>query len=185
MLQIKRPPTDADGDDVQDPDLDFPVMSRPEFDQLCAVANGGDEAAIVKLRSLFNDYPRLSNELSNLEKAAESTLIARITGGNVAQSEAIRARVELLGPDPPLPLRLAVPAVCVSWLEQQWATTQFCAIRAETRVMATFASKQVEASQRRHAAAMKHFLQVKNLLANKPATVSGQPNEDRRKKNVV
>ena len=190
MLNIKRPPTETEPETLQGVFQDFPVMTRIEFDDLCAAANTGDETAIKKLRSIVVDHPRLCNDLSDLERLAETTVIQRITRGDVARTEALRQRVtdmktELLGPDPPLALQLAAAPVCASWLEYEWAVARFGASDAETSDARKFASKYVEAALRRHRLALREFVKIQHLLATRPSTVSGQPNEDRRKKKFV
>lgn len=164
-------------------------LTREEFDQLCSEANKGNESAIQQLRQFMDDHPSVWQRMSDLALVVETTLIARLVGPDFAKQESLRRRVaamkaELLGPDPPLALRLAAAPVMASWLEVEDILIRFGAMKSESREAQRFAASMIESAQRRHTSALREFAKVQDLLARLPLHKSSQrprPPSDRLK----
>ena len=164
--------------------------TRDEFDQLCKSANAGDEGAIRQLRSFFDESPAVWRRMSDLSLIMESKLITRIMGADLARQEALRRRVDemksqLLGSDPALVLTLAAAPVIASWLEVEDVLIRFGVSKAATNEAQRFAAEMIESAQRRHAAALKEFVRIQELLGRLPTGIPGQRPRPGRPRKVI
>lgn len=187
MLRQKRfdSSTDSEPETIKLDEARHLPLTREEFDHLCCDANKGDESAIQQLRQFMDDNPSVWQQLSDLARVVETTLIARLVGADFAKQEALRRRVaamkaELLGTDPPLALRLAAAPVMASWLEIEDILIRFGALKSESKEALRFAASMIESAQRRHTSALREFAKVQDLLARLPLHKSSQRPRPRR-----
>jgi hypothetical protein len=100
------------------------MPSREQFDKLRRLANQGNARAQATLRKILDRHPELWQDVGNLARQAEMSLVGVIAQGEFFVSEAIlrqaaTLRKDLAGPFPTPLERLAVERVVGAWLELQ------------------------------------------------------------------
>lgn len=150
------------------------LPSREQFDQMRMLANQGDQGAQASLKRLLDDHEDICEQLGNVARHAQQSLIHLISDhdfliSEAIQRKAIQMRRELAGAFPgPLEI-LAAERVVAAWLGLQWVETHCARAEGDVRVAGFWLRRQAQAA-RLYDSAVKSMLLMRELLpsSNEP-----------------
>jgi hypothetical protein len=162
--------------DAPDPAASGPGHAEPaamqELRGLVDRARRGDEAAMPRLRTIFDEQPEVATWLGDLAKHSQEALLRMACGSDLGMAEAIRRsvaalRLELTGPSPPAIERLLAERVVATWLFLYWSeatAAQAMGVATNTRPQIAFCVERMDRAQRRHLAALGALATAQRLL---------------------
>src|SRR5262249_10141154 len=120
--------------------------------------HAGNCAVLPQLKRAFDRFPDLAREFGDMPRIALESLLNAASGRSLTKREAIRRevdrlRVELAGPDAPLPVRLIAERVTIAWIAVHRAD-----IRLGHEFQARSAEPEIEEAERRVDAAQARYL---------------------------
>jgi hypothetical protein len=140
-----------------------------EFRAMLKRAQAGDRAVIPVLRKLVDDPAEVEALGGNLARLAEDSFVNALGGNDLSFKMAVikkltHLRQELPGPSPAPVERLLVDRVVACWLQIQDAEVR-CAQNQKgmTIPQADFHQRRMDATNRRHLAALKALALVRKL----------------------
>ena len=152
------------GDDGRQP-------TRELFQHLISQADRGDEDAADRLRRMLKDNPTIWQEIGDLAKHCEQSLIDLIASGNLLLKESLRLktaelRTSLLAEAASTTLeKLLIEHVLVSWLELQLA--RMAAIQPQqNKHDARYWQERLDQANVRYMAAIEQLASIRKLLSN-------------------
>jgi len=145
--------------------------TRELFEHLVKQADRGDEDAADRLRRMLKDNPAIWQEIGDLAKHSEQSLIDLIASGNLLLKESLRLKTEELreslvghGADDVLE-GLLIDHVVVSWLELQLA--RMAAIQPQqNKGDARFWQERHDQANDRYMAAIEKLASIRTVLSN-------------------
>jgi hypothetical protein len=132
--------------------------------------HAGNCAVPPQLKRAFDRFPDLAREFGDMPRIALESLLNAASGRSLTKREAIRRevdrlRVELAGPDAPLPVRLIAERVTIAWIAVHRAdlrlALQLEMRSAEPKIRA--AERRAKAAQARYVAAIEALVRVRML----------------------
>ena len=157
------------------------MPSQEEFSELVKRANAGDEHALAMMRQTLDANPEIWQNVGDLAKHAQQSMLKLIAGGNQLVRESLlrkaaEMKTELSGPSPSKLEQLAVERIIACWLEMEYLATMYPVAQGESLGHAKFVLKQKESSERRFNAAVKSLTTLRVLLPGakvQPSHLSG------------
>ena len=147
--------------------IDFRAPT-PEDQKILDAAARGDASVLPKVREWLAD-PKNADWLGNVAMMAETALVHRVSGDNVAVREATRQKlaeqVKALReetPNPSLPVRLAAARVAHAWLATHTLETMSCRHQPGTQ-QALLVERQLASAERRLAVALRSLAALRRL----------------------
>ncbi|NQT39374.1 MAG: hypothetical protein HQ581_17890 [Planctomycetes bacterium] len=141
-----------------------------EFSELVDLANKGDEGALVEIRELLETSPAAAITVlgGDLAQAAETMLVNRITEGQAAFREALRAKLEALraelgGSSPSPTERLLVDRVVTCWLQLAHADALAARVEKATAKHEDYLQRRQDRTHRRYLSAVKMLATVRKM----------------------
>ena len=161
------------------------LPSRELLNDLVRRANDGDSGALTDLRKFLDDHPEIWQNIGDLARHAQESMLRAVAGKNQLLTESLRRgaeqlRIDLQGDRPANPVEsLAIERVVAAWTELQFAAAKYPVDAGDNLPMARFVLQLKESTQRRFDAAMRSLLLVREKLADNTST--GPLNERRKK----
>jgi hypothetical protein len=155
---------------------DGPGQSEPaamqELRGLVDRARRGDDAALPRLRAIFDEHPAVAVWLGNLAHHAQEELIRLAAGADLGMAEAVRRSaaalsLELTGPAPTVIERLLAERVVATRLFLGWIEAtglQALGVETNTRAQLAFFLDRTDRAERRHLAALGALMTAQRLL---------------------
>ncbi len=145
---------------------------RADMAKLFRQAEQGDKDALARMQIVFESVPRFCDELGDLAREAEDSLVKVYTKSPLVQ-EALRfklnaLRQEIGGPDPSPLEDLLARRIAACWLQVHYLETMYaqnlknCGLTG--RQSESF-QRSIDHAQRRYLSAIKALVQVRRLLA--------------------
>jgi len=125
----------------------------------------GEVSSLPQLKRALEQYPDVARRFGDLPMIALEKLLSAVSGNSVTKREAIRQeiarlRLELAGPDAPLPVRLIAEQVIIAWVAVHHAD-----IRLALALEARSAKRQIRAAERQAKAAQdRYFASIEALV---------------------
>ncbi len=135
-------------------------------------AEQGDKDALARMQIVFESVPRFCDELGDLAREAEDSLVKVYTKSPLVQ-EALRFKLnalrrEILGPDPSPLEDLLAQRIAACWLQVHYLETMYaqnlkhCGL---TGRQSESMQRSIDRAQRRYLSAIRTLVQVRRLLA--------------------
>ena len=145
-------------------------MPQDEFEALVRAANQGDKQSLQELRLLLDSHPEIHQNLGDLAKNVQMTIINLLAGENHLLRETITRqlddqRKELLGEKYTASERLAVERVLSCWLHVQLAEATYPGVHFDSLPQAKYIAFLKESSQRRFDSALRSLNGLKRVQA--------------------
>ena len=132
-------------------------------------ADEGDPRAVSQLREMLGEVPAVWDELGDMARQAEDSLIRVAAGKNELTQEAIGRKLralrrEIAGPDPAPLERLLVERIAACWLHLHYVEgVYYQNMKGQTIAQADYHQRQIDHAQRRYLAAIRALAQVRRL----------------------
>ena len=161
-MNVKTKRKSRAGDDGERP-------TRELFEHLVKQADRGDEDAADRLRRMLKDNPAIWQEIGDLAKHSEQSLIDLIANGNLLLKESLRLktaelRTSLIAEATSATLEnLLIEHVIVSWLESQLA--RMAAVQPQENMRdARYWQERYDQANDRYLAAIEKLASIRKLL---------------------
>jgi hypothetical protein len=144
-------------------------MTASQLQAVISRANGGDEAALGKLRPVLDLVPELADDLGNLARIARDSWLHRIAPEQLAFRESLKRKTEMVRDDLVQPTdgpmeRLLAERVALCWLHLHYAEGVY-ARNMETLDIewSDHYQRRIDRAQRRYLQAIRTLAQVRRL----------------------
>ena len=134
-----------------------------KLEDLSRAAQGGDTAALDKLRIALDNCPHLWRRLADLQQLVELKLIALIADEDPLRSESYRKRISELRHDLSDENSSLATKMAASRLVATWTFGQFLELRSLDSLEERHVVKQLEQAERRIQIAMRTYAMAKRL----------------------
>lgn len=142
-----------------------------ELEKLIKSARAGDVRALAALKEKLGPaLPQWYEEIGDLAKAAETSLLDRMVGDDLLAKDALRKKMrelekELAGPHPTPLEKLLAQRISACWLMLHYSETVYAQNMGNLNIRwAEFHQRRIDRAHRRYLSAIKALAQVRRLL---------------------
>lgn len=137
------------------------------IDDLIDRAQKGDRSILPQVREVLKS-PEVADALGNLARRVEATMVASVTGGNVAMQEGLtkklaEMRADLLGADPTPLERQLVDRVVLCWLAVHDAELRAALATDLAPGQGDYWQRRITHAHKRHLSAIKTLATVRKM----------------------
>ena len=137
------------------------------IDDLLQRAQVGDRSALPQVQQVLQS-PEVTDLLGNLARRVEITMVASVTGGNVAMQEGLtkkmaEMRAELAGPDPSPLERQLVDRIALCWLAVHDAELRAALLTDLAPDQRDYWQRRISHAHKRHLSAIKTLATVRKM----------------------